>query len=99
MGSDELQVVLGQLGVTASQSQGLGAQLAAGTTPPSPGQPFQATTAAVRGINAAIGGAAAEFGTRTQATGAAVTAAAAGYAHQETTAAAEMAAVTQVTVV
>lgn len=53
MGSDELQVVLGQLGVAASQWQGLGTQLAARATPPGPGQPFQATAAAVSGIDAA----------------------------------------------
>ncbi|POX89000.1 hypothetical protein C3469_12640 [Mycobacterium kansasii] len=99
MGSDELQVVLGQLGVTASQWQGLGAQLAAGATPPAPGPPFQATTAAVSGIDATIGGVAAALATRTQATAAGVTTAAKSYANQETSAASEMAAVTQVTVV
>ncbi|WOR04716.1 MULTISPECIES: hypothetical protein [Mycobacterium ulcerans group] len=70
MGPDELQVVLGQVGVTAGQWHGLGAQLAAGTTPPAFGPPFRATTAAVSGINAAIGGAAAAFVGRTQATAA-----------------------------
>lgn len=100
MGSNELQVVLGQLEVAASQSQGLGAQFAASATPPESGQPFQATTVAVSGINAAICcAAAAEFATRTQATATGVAAAAAAYAHQEATAASEMAAVTQVTVV
>ncbi|MHA7649973.1 hypothetical protein ACX9NE_09520 [Mycobacterium sp. ML4] len=99
MGSDELQVVLGQLGVTASQWQGLGAQLATGTTPPAPGHPFQATTAAVIGIDAGIGGAAAALATRTQAAAAAVATAAAGYANQEASAAGEMAAVAQVRVV
>ncbi|MDS0287696.1 hypothetical protein NDO29_15435 [Mycobacterium tuberculosis] len=99
MGSNELQVVLGQLEVAASQSQGLGAQFAALATPPESGQPFQATTVAVSGINAAICCAAAEFATRTQATATGVAAAAAAYAHQEATAASEMAAVTQVTVV
>ncbi|KAA1250870.1 hypothetical protein F0Q45_07410 [Mycobacterium simiae] len=99
MGSNELRVVLGQLGVTASQSQGLGAQLATGATPPAPGRPFQATTAAVSGIDAAIGGVAAALATRTQATAGAVVAAAAGYVNQEASAASEMAAVTQGTVV
>lgn len=99
MGSNELQVVLGQLEVAARQSQGLGAQFAASATPPESGQPFQATTVAVSGINAAICCAAAEFATRTQATATGVAAAAAAYAHQEATAASEMAAVTQVTVV
>ena len=51
------------------------------------------------GVNAAIDGAAAQFATRTQSTAAGVTTAAAGYANQEASAAAEMAAVTQVTVV
>lgn len=64
-----------------------------------PAKPFQATTVAVSGINAAICCAAAEFATRTQATATGVAAAAAAYAHQEATAASEMAAVTQVTVV
>lgn len=72
---------------------------AASATPPESGQPFQATTVAVSGINAAICCAAAEFATRTQATATGVAAAAAAYAHQEATAASEMAAVTQVTVV
>ncbi|MCV7076104.1 hypothetical protein [Mycobacterium szulgai] len=96
---DELQVVLGQLGATASQWQGLGAQLAAGATPPPSGQPFQATTVAASGIDAAIGCTAVAFVTRMQATAAGVAAAAAGYASQEATAAGEMAAVTQVWVV
>ena len=48
---------------------------------PSPGQPFQPTTAAVNSVNGAIGAAAAD---------------AAGYTNQEATAAGEMAAVTQV---
>ncbi|MDC9008206.1 hypothetical protein [Mycobacterium marinum] len=99
MGPDELHVKLGQLGVTAGQWQDLGAQLAAGATPPAPGQPFQATAAAVSGIGAAIGGTGVALATRTQATAAAVAAAAAGYANQEATAAGEMAAVTQVRVV
>jgi hypothetical protein len=99
--SNELQVVLHQLHqlrVTASQWQGLGAQLAE-ATPPSPGQPFQPTTAAVNGVNAAIGVAAAAFMARTQATAAGVAAAAAEYGNQEAAAANEMAAVLQVTVI
>lgn len=94
MGWDEIQVVPGQLGVTASQWNVLGAQLAAGATPPAPGQPFQTTTAAVSDVNAAIGGAAVAFASRTQAAATGVTAAAAGYADQEAAAAAAMAAVT-----
>lgn len=77
----------------------LAPKFAASATPPESGQPFQATTVAVSGINAAICCAAAEFATRTQATATGVAAAAAAYAHQEATAASEMAAVTQVTVV
>ncbi|WP_373198882.1 hypothetical protein [Mycobacterium marinum] len=99
MGSDQLLVVLDQLGVASSQWQSLGARLATGATPPAPGQPFQATTATVKGINAAIAGDAAALATRTQATATGVTAAAASYANQEATAAGEMAAVTQVRVV
>ncbi|WP_406816183.1 hypothetical protein [Mycobacterium sp. M23085] len=98
MGSDGLQVVLDQLVATAGQWQGLGAQLIA-TTPPSAGQPFQPTTAAVSSINATIGAAAAAFATRTQETAGQVTNAAAGYGTQEATSAGEMADVPKVTVV
>ncbi|MCV7199263.1 hypothetical protein [Mycobacterium angelicum] len=99
MESDELAVVFGQLEVAASQWQCLSVQLAAQTMPPALGQPFQATTAVVSGIDAAIGGTAAALATRTQATATAVAAASAGYANQEASAASEMAAVTQVRVV
>ncbi|ETW21549.1 hypothetical protein MGAST_25255, partial [Mycobacterium gastri 'Wayne'] len=70
-----------------------------GLAPSSPGQPFQTTTVAVNGINAAIGAAAAAFVIRTQAAAASVAAASTGYGNQEATAAGEMAAVTHVTVV
>jgi hypothetical protein len=98
VGSDELQVVLDQLKATAVHWQGLSAQLT-GAAPPSSGQLFQATTAAVSGVNATIGVAAAAFASRIQATAAGMTSAVAGYAKQEATGAGEMAAVTQVTVV
>ncbi|ABK68253.1 hypothetical protein MAV101_18325 [Mycobacterium avium subsp. hominissuis 101] len=98
VGSDELQVVLDQLRAAAGQWQGLSAQLAE-VAPPSPGQPFQATTAAVSGVNAAIAVARAAFASRIQAEAARVTSAAADYANQEATGAGEMAAVTRVAVV
>jgi hypothetical protein len=98
MGSNELHVVLDQLRVTASQWHGLGAELA-GAAPPSPGQPFQPTTAAVNGVNAAVRVAAAVLTARTQATAAGVAVAAAGYGNQEAAGAGEMAAVTQVMLV
>lgn len=98
MGSDGLQVTLDQLSHTATQWQGLGAQLA-GAAPPSPGQPFQATTTAVSGVNAAVAIAATGFAGRIQATAAGMTSAGAGYANQEATGAGEMAAVAPVTVV
>lgn len=97
MGSNDLQVVLDQLGVAAGQWRGLSTHLAA-AVPPAAGRPFQPTTAAVSGINAAIGGNAAVFVGRIEATTAGVTSAAAGYANQEATNAVAMAAVTQVRV-
>lgn len=98
MGSNGLQVVLDQLATTAGQWQGLSAQLTA-TTPPSPGQTFQPTTAAVSSINATIGAAAAAFATRTQETAGQVFNAAAGYGTQEAASAGEMADVPKGTVV
>lgn len=96
MGSNGLQVVLDQLAATAGQRRGLGAQLTV-ATPPSPGQPFQPTTAAVGNINAMIEADAKAFATRTQDTADQVTHAAAGYGSQEARSAGEMADVTQVT--
>jgi len=99
VGSAELQVVLDQLGATARRWQGLSGKLRGVGASPSPGQHFQATTAAVSGIHAAIGGAASIFAGRIDATAAGVTSAAAGYAQQEAANAGAMAAVTPVTVV
>lgn len=98
MGSDGLQVAFDQLAATASQWQGLGAQLTA-TTPPSPGPSFQPTTAAVNGVNAAISANAAAFAARTQETATGMTIASATYSKQEATNAADMSNVTGVTVV
>lgn len=92
-----MQVATDQLGGIASQWEALGRQLVG--APPAPGQPFQATTAAVNSVNAAIGVAAAELTTRTQATAAAVMTASGGYTAQEATAAGQMFNVTGVTVV
>ncbi len=80
--------------VAAAQWQGLTGQLTAGA-PPSPGRPFQATSAALSDAYAAVGAAAAALAARAQATAGAVTQAAAWYANQEATGAADMAAVTQ----
>lgn len=98
MGSDGLQVALDELGATATQWQTLSAQLT-GLVPPSPGQPFQPTTAALNSVNAAIGTAAASLVARTQATAGGVVDAAGGYSSQEATSAGDMTAVTAVTVV
>jgi hypothetical protein len=98
MGSDGLQVVSGELEATAGRWQALGSRLTA-TTPPSPGPAFQPTTAAVSGVNAAIGAAAAALATRTQETAGQVTNTAAGYGSREAASAQETAGVTKVTVV
>ncbi|MCA2303173.1 hypothetical protein JF770_06340 [Mycobacterium intracellulare] len=97
MGQDALQVVPAELAATAGQWEALTSQLVG--APPSPGQPFQATTAAMNGINAAIGVAAASFTARTQATVGGMTTATGEYLSQEATSAAAMNDVTQVTVV
>lgn len=97
MGHGALQVLPAELAATASQWEVLASQLVG--APPTPGQPFQATTAAVNNVNAAIGVTAASFAARTQKTVGGVTTAAGGYTAQEATSAADIAAVTGVTVV
>lgn len=97
MGQGALQVVPTELIATAGQWGALTTQLAG--APPSPGQPFQATTAGVNAVNAAIGVAAASFTARTQATVGAVATAAGGYLGQEANAATAMNDVTKATVV
>ncbi|WP_084023560.1 hypothetical protein [Mycobacterium avium] len=97
MGQDALQVVPAELVTTAGQWEGLTSQLVG--VPPSLGQPFQATTAAVNAVNAEIGVAAASFVARTQETAGAVTSATGQYISQEATSAAAMNDVTKVTVV
>jgi hypothetical protein len=97
MGSNELQVVVDELRATASQWQVLSAELNAPT--PSPGHPLQPSTAAVNGVNAAIGVAVAAITARTQATAAAVATSAAGYVNQDDTAEGALAAVPQMRVV
>lgn len=97
MGQDVLQVVPAELVATAGQWEALTSQLVG--APPSPGQPFQATTAAVNAVNAAIGVTAAGFTARTQETVGGVTTAAGGYTAQEATSAADIAAIAGVTVV
>lgn len=92
-----MQVATDQLAAIASQWEALGGQLAG--APPAPGRPFQATTAAINGVNAAIDVAAAELATRTQTTVAGVSAANGDYTTQEATAAGQMFNVTGVTVV
>lgn len=90
-----MQVTLDQLRVAAGQWRGRSADLTT-TTPPAPGQPFQATAAAVIGVNAAVGTAATALSARTRATAAGVETAAAGYAKQEAASTGEMAAVPRV---
>ncbi|MCA2320692.1 hypothetical protein JF732_18905 [Mycobacterium intracellulare] len=97
MGQDALQVIPAELAATAGQWQALSSQLVG--APPSPGQPFQATTAAVNAVNGAIGVTAASFAARTQETVGGVTTAAGGYTAQEATAAGQMSNITGVTVV
>lgn len=98
MGSDGLQVVLDQLDAMAGQWQGLGAQLTR-TTPPPPGQPFQATTATVGSINAMVSADAAALAARTQDTATGMSTAGVKYASQETSNASDMSNVPKVTVV
>lgn len=98
VGSDGLQVVPGELAATAGQWQALSSRFTA-TMPPSPGPSFQPTTAAVNGVNAAIGAASAAFATRTQETVTGMGTATATYTKQEATSAADMSNVTGVTVV
>lgn len=85
MGQDALQVVPAELVATAGEWGALSAQLVA--APPSPGPPFQPTTAAVNAVNAAIGVEAADFAARTQETVGGVATAADGYVSQEVTSA------------
>lgn len=98
MESGELRIDVTQLKAAASQWRELSTRLSV-LAPPSPGQPFQPTTAAVGGAHAAVGLAAAVLTARTQATTGAVVAGAAGYVNNEATAAAEMAAVPHMRVV
>lgn len=88
MGQDSLQVLPPELVAAAGQWEGLTSQLVG--APPAAGQPFQATTAAVDAINAAIGVTAASFTARTQETAGGVTTAAGGYTAQEATNAANL---------
>ncbi|AGZ50646.1 hypothetical protein PJK45_29035 [Mycobacterium kansasii] len=88
----------GQLRIDVPQLEGVASQWGqrslelAVLAPPSLGQPFQRTTAAVRGAHAAVEFAAAALLARTQATASTVQAGATGYASNEATAVAEMAA-------
>lgn len=96
--SNGLQVVLDEVRATAGQWQGLSARFAE-AVPPAPGQPFQPTTAAVNGVNAAIGIDTAAFASRIQSTAAGMTSATTAYTNQEATGAGEMTAIAPVTVV
>lgn len=89
-----MQLIAAELQATAARWQGLSGQLTAGVSP-SPGQPFQPTSAALSSLYTAIGATASTLAARTGATAGAVTQAAAGYANQEAIGAAEMAAVTR----
>lgn len=99
MGSDGLQVALDQVAAVAGQWQGLGAQFTAATPPPSPGHPFQPTTAAVSTIDALVVAAAAALAARTHDTATGMTKASVKYASQEATNAVDMSGITQVKVV
>ncbi len=88
----QLRVEVPQLEATAGEWSQRSATLAA-LTLPSPGQPFQPTTAAVSSAHTAVGLAAAALTTRTQETIVAVESGATQYATNETTSPAEMAAV------
>ncbi|EUA07753.1 hypothetical protein I546_5087 [Mycobacterium kansasii 732] len=88
----QLRIDVGQLEAVASQWGQRSSELAV-LAPPSPGRPFQPTTAAVGSAYAAVELAAAALLARTQATIGAVQAGAAGCVSNEATAAAEMAAV------
>lgn len=87
-----LRIDVQQLQATASQWSQRSAELAA-LTPPSPGEPFQPTTAAVGHAHGTVDLAAAALTTRTQSTTVAVETGATRYGANEETAAAEMAAV------
>lgn len=97
MGQDALQVVPAELEATAGKWEAVSSQLVG--APPAPGQPFQATTAAVNSLTAAIGVAAAAFSGRTQATVGGMITAAGKYISQEATSAGNMDAITGVTVI
>jgi hypothetical protein len=91
MGTNELKVPSDQLRQAAVQWQGLSSGLTSAA--PSPGQPFQPTTAAVGAIDAAIGVGAAAATARLQDTAAAVMSAATGYTNQDITGQGQLAAV------
>jgi hypothetical protein len=91
MGTNELEVPSDQLLQAATQWQGLSAGLTSAA--PSPGQPFQLTTAAISAIDAATGVGGAACMARIQDTAAKVTSAAAGYANQDASGQGELAAV------
>lgn len=86
-----LKVPSDQLRQAASQWQGLSSGLTG--APPSPGQPFQPTTAAISAIDSAVGVGAAACVARIEDTATGVVAAAAGYASQDATGQGELAGV------
>ncbi|WP_082974718.1 hypothetical protein [Mycobacterium sp. E3247] len=94
VGPTGIQVDVEQLIAAASQWHAVGAELGV-VGVPSPGRPFQPTSAAVGGVHAAICIAAATLSARAHETASAVEAGAGGYVANEATAAAEMAAVLQ----
>ncbi|MEE3063020.1 MAG: hypothetical protein VYA67_03530 [Actinomycetota bacterium] len=91
MGADQLKVPSDQLVRGANQWQALSAGLT--VTPPSPGQQFQPTAAAISAIDAAIAAATAACAARIQDTAARVISAAAGYANEDATGQAQIAGV------
>ncbi|OBA57318.1 hypothetical protein A5647_24195 [Mycobacterium sp. 1100029.7] len=97
MGTNELKVPCDQLLQAATRWQGLSAGLA--TTAPSPGLPFQPTTASISAIDAATGMGAAACAARIQDTAAKVMSAAAGYGNQDASGQGQLAAVAPVVMV
>jgi hypothetical protein len=89
VGADQLKVPSDRLVQGANQWQTLSAGLT--VAPPSPGQRFQPTAAAISAIDAAVAAATAACTARIQDTAARVISAAGGYANQDATGQAQIA--------
>lgn len=91
MGTSEFKVPSEQLQQAATQWLSLSGGLRGSA--PSPGQPFQPTTAAISAIDAAVGVASAACMARIQDTAGKISSAAAGYTKQDASGQSELAAV------